>query len=102
MEQREYKERLAALLTQYEADKKKLHREYALSNNPYKIGDMFTDHQGTIRIEKISTYLSSWDFPQCVYTGIIINKDGKESKVKNNRRNAFQQNESNPLTEKLK
>ena len=63
----------------YQREKKALYKKYALSNNPYKIGDIITDHIGTLRIVEIGVYVSE-EKPQCMYHGIQLNKDGKVSK----------------------
>jgi len=41
------------LIKEYEENKTALNIEYANANNPYAIGDVFTDHMGSIRIESI-------------------------------------------------
>ena len=67
----------------------KLKREYALSNNTVKIGDIISDHMVTIVVESIDDYLS--DIPQCVYTGIRLTKQGVPTK-KIEVRQIYQQN----------
>ena len=48
--------------------------EYARANSDIKIGDIITDHVGTIRVEVIKIYYSSP--PQCEYVGVMLTKKG--------------------------
>ena len=48
-----YKDNLGKLKIKHEEEIAKLQEEYALSNNPYKIGDIIEDHIGRIEIERI-------------------------------------------------
>lgn len=95
MELQEYQNRLSELEKRYQQDQRKLIAEYAFANNPYKVGDLFTDHVGTIRIEKIQAtvpYLSADKAPSCVYTGMEVKADGTPMK-KGKVRGAYQTNE---------
>lgn len=69
--------------------KRELIKKYCDANNPYKIGDKFTDHIGTILIESISYYWSTE--PCCVYFGLELKKDGTP-KNNRNKRKAWQSN----------
>lgn len=73
------KEKLRSAYQDYERAKRVIYKDYAAANNPYKEGDMITDHVATIKIESIGVYVSGEE-SQCVYTGIQYNKDGKVSK----------------------
>ena len=90
MTKTELENKLAELLMIYESSKRMAMKEFAMSNNPYKVGDRFTDHIGTIVIESIGTYLS--EKPCCTYFGTTLKRDGKPRKdgVK---RQAYQSNE---------
>jgi hypothetical protein len=66
---------------------------YCKANNPYKIGDIFTDHIGSIKIEKIIFDLSSNELC-CVYFGVELKKDLTPRKD-NSKRNAWQSNDIN-------
>lgn len=92
----EYKNKLAELANEYEAKKRKVITEYALSNNPYKVGDMITDHSSTIKIEKIQPYLGYNELPICLYTGTQYTKKGEISK-KQDYTKIYQRNIINPL-----
>lgn len=63
----------------YAIAKRKIYREYAFSNNHYKIGDIISDHIRTIRIEKIN-YSIRWEESECVYVGILLDKKGNPAK----------------------
>lgn len=79
MNKDELKDELTALQVKYEFDRKELFKKFAYANNPYKIGDIVSDHHTTIEIKKIGIYISYGE-SSCVYTGIQLNKDGKPSK----------------------
>lgn len=85
MDKETLKTKLKELQEQFKIDEKNIIREFAFSNNPYKIGDIVTDHIGSIKIEKIKySYSANFDeLPQCVYYGIELNKNGKPSKKQN-------------------
>ena len=68
---------LAQLLADYEQQKKELIKSYCIANNPYKVGDVFTDHFGSIKIEKIMYSIRSMC---CVYYGPELKKDGTPKK----------------------
>lgn len=67
--------------------------EYCKANNPYKVGDTFTDHIGTIKIEVIRYHLSyDYDRSCCTYFGIELKKDGTPKKT-GVKRTAYQSND---------
>jgi hypothetical protein len=68
---------LAQLLADYEQQKKELIKAYCIANNPYKVGDVFTDRIGSIKIEKITYSILSMC---CVYFGPELRKDGTPKK----------------------
>jgi len=68
---------LAILLEDYELSKKELIKRYCIKNNPYKVGDVFTDAYGSIKIEKITYSAHS---RCCVYFGHELKKDGTPKK----------------------
>jgi hypothetical protein len=79
---------------QNECDQQKIAaiKEFCDANNPYKPGDTFTDHIGTIIIEKI-TYGNTFgydSYPCCIYDGTVITKKGVKTTKK---RTAWQCNE---------
>jgi len=66
-----------------------LKKQYVLAHNKYKVGDIFTDHRGSILIEKVQV---STSYLCCVYYGIELNRDFSPNK-RGNKRNAWQTNE---------
>lgn len=86
----EYKYRMEVLAAEFEAKKRALVKECALSNNQYNVGDIVTDHIGSVKVEKIMTTTSN-DKPTCVYYGIELKKD-MTPKKNDPRRQAWQNN----------
>lgn len=80
MTAQEYKQKLEDLNDQYKKDKEKIMKEYALSNNPYKVGDIIRDHMITGRILKISCYVGWHEYPSCRYLCELLKKDGTPRK----------------------
>ena len=74
MEYSEYKDKLSDLKAKHHNEKVALAREYAYSNNPYKVGDTVTDHIGSIRVDRIRVDIT--DNPCCIYYGIELTKKG--------------------------
>jgi hypothetical protein len=70
-----------------------LNIRFALINSSTNIGDVFTDHIGSIRVEKLSVYLSLTEsgIPSMIYSGLVLKKDGTPTK-KQDRRVAYQIN----------
>ena len=72
---------LAQLLADYEQQKKELIKRYCISNNPYKVGDVFTDRIGSIKIQVIKYSAGGIvGGPCCVYFGPELKKDGTPMK----------------------
>lgn len=74
----DYESRLKEINERFEKEKKELAKEYAFSNNTYKLGDVIADSVGSIKIEYIqyttrADYMSK--YPECVFTGIELKKD---------------------------
>lgn len=67
-----------------------LRRQYCNENNSYKVGDIFTDHIGSIVIESINYRL--FENPCCIYYGVELKKDGTPRKD-GSKRQAWQSNE---------
>ena len=77
-----YKVKVAEIEAEATKKKRSLAIEFANANNPYKKGDIVTDHIGSLRIEKMT-----WTFgfnnnilPYCHYYGIELKKDGTPMK----------------------
>jgi hypothetical protein len=86
----QYKESLKKLKAEYQYMMDRLDECYALANNPFKVGDVFTDHIGKIRIEKIKITVT-YGTPSCVYIGTNLKKDGTPYKD-GSKREAYQIN----------
>jgi hypothetical protein len=80
---------LAQLLADYEQQKKELIKSYCIANNPYKVGDVFTDAYGSIKIEQVTYSIHSMC---CVYYGVPLKKD-LTPKLSSPHRSAYQDNE---------
>lgn len=81
MTKEELRERRQALYVEYENKKKALLIEYAQSNNPYKVGDIITDHIGKARIEGIDGVYPLMDDTACmVYNCINLTGKGEINK----------------------
>lgn len=71
----EYKEFKAEIDKEYQMKLRELAAIFATANSPVSVGDFVTDHIGTIKVEKVSLYLSlSKDVPSCVYYGPCYTK----------------------------
>jgi hypothetical protein len=93
MTEQEFKDKQHALHKKYMKDKAALETEYALSNNTVKVGDVFTDNLGSIKVEKIKVWPGGFSkLPSCVYEGLVLKKDGTPTKRNVLRRNAWQVN----------
>lgn len=66
----EYEQKVEELESEFNEKKNELSREFAMANNPYKVGDILQDHYQIIRVEKIKW---KWAFlsiiSECVYYG---------------------------------
>jgi hypothetical protein len=83
----EYKSKFDEINNDCQLKLKSLAKEYAISNNPYKIGDVVTDHMGSIKIEQIQFTLGGGKYiPECAYTGIELTKKGEPNKRGTKRR----------------
>jgi hypothetical protein len=94
MELQDLEMKIKELENEFEHRKKLVITEYCEANNPYKIGDKFTDHIGTILIEKINyTFrMGPLSNPGCIYFGPELKKDGTPKKNGDKRR-AWQSND---------
>ncbi len=87
----EYKSALNDIEKEAKAKKQQLYKDYAKANNPYKEGDIITDHIGSIRIEKITAVMDANNIPVCWYDGKVIKKDGTPTK-RGAKRSIYQHN----------
>ena len=87
----EFEQIIKNLSEEFNLKKKQAIEDFCIANNPYKIGDVFTDQIGSIIIEKIQYAYSLTETPCCVYFGTELKKDGTPKK-NNTKRNAWQSN----------
>jgi len=89
----ELKKKIVEIEIEFSEKKRSLIVDYLQANNTYKVGDNFTDHIGSIKIEKIlfDTRMTHSN-PSCVYHGTELKKDGTPKKNPKTR-NAYQFNE---------
>lgn len=80
MEEKEYYSKKAQLENEHQQALKQLDKEYALSNNPYKIGDLICDHIGKGRILSIKGVYKSYKLPQLVYRCANLTQEGRINK----------------------
>lgn len=83
MELEEYREGLLKIDKAARKAKGELAFSYAMSNNPYKKGDIVEDHEIRIRIETADVRVNMAGVPTCVFRGPLIKKDG--TPFKNNK-----------------
>ena len=79
----EYQEEVARLDHEYKEAKGRLKREYALTNNPVRIGTIAEDDCGNkVMVKRISIAYTHWgEVPsECVYHGELLKKDGTPRK----------------------
>lgn len=81
MTKEEYKMKLTALAAEHERKVSALRKEYAQSNNPYKVGDVIEDHIGKGKI--LNMYMSiatPTGTPEMRYNVEELRKDGSPRK----------------------
>lgn len=77
MNREEFEARRKLIKKQCNEDIKKLANEYAIEHNPVNIGDIVTDHMGSIKVERIGVYLTRiYAHPSCFYIGTCCTKAG--------------------------
>lgn len=77
----DYKKAVLALRNDAKKREYDLACEYALSNNPVKVGDLVFDNSDSIKVETIKVDISRLGGPpSCLYVGPKIKKDGTPTK----------------------
>ena len=93
MTEEQYKKRYKELYDEYQEKIKELDAAYAIDNNPYTVGQLFRDHKGAIKIEKIEiAYSFNNELPCCLYFGPEMKLNGTPQKS-GSKRQAWQSNE---------
>lgn len=90
----EYKQKLEELTFKFDNEKNALAKEFAISNSPYKVGDILQDHYQIIQVESI---VWAWSYatsstPECVYCGIRLTKGLKPCKEQDTIARMYQSN----------
>lgn len=67
-----------------------IQHQYAIENNPINIGDIITDHIGSIKVETIRVCHNT-KYPTCIYNGFVVTKNGSISK-RQTKRDVYQIN----------
>ena len=75
MTKEEMEKKIKDLETLHKKEKSKVYIEYALSNNPYKEGEVVEAHDVRIRIDSIKVSRTFSSTPECVYAGSRMKKD---------------------------
>ena len=75
MDLERYKAKIGKINKEASDKKLRLNKEYALSNSHVKIGDIVTDHMGSVCVELIGIFNDR--IPCCIYMGVCITKAGK-------------------------
>ena len=77
----DYFDEIKNLDKKYKEDKRMLGLKFIEINAKHKIGDIITDHIGTIKVEKILlNYIYYSNIPIAVYEGTEYKKDGTPRK----------------------
>ena len=92
MTKEELEIKLKALDIDHKMNQDKAIKQFCDANNPYKVNDKFTDHIGTVIIEKIRYSYTVSGTPCCIYFGTVLKKDGNP-KLSGEKRNAWQSND---------
>lgn len=77
MNKQELKHKLNELQQEYGLKQKEVMKQFCDANNPYIVGDKFTDHIGTIIIEKIRYSYTVTGTPSCIYFGTDLKNNDK-------------------------
>ena len=72
MTTQEYKDEINKIEVERSRKIRELIEVCAFSNNKVNVGDIFKDHIGYVRVEKIRATLSSIGEPTCIYFGACL------------------------------
>ncbi len=78
------KSELKRLENEYFTERTRMIKAYCDAHNTHKVGDVVTDHIGSVKLHKISYYVHS-EHPCCIYVGLELKKDGtprKDGKIR--------------------
>lgn len=80
MDLSEYNLKISEINKESEKKKMDLTREFCLSHNTIKLGDVCGDNVGSIIVDKIQIAMGFFKTPCCVYTGRELQKNGNPYK----------------------
>ncbi len=89
----DYKHKTLMLAEKHKEEVFQLKKKYAMANSSVQVGDMVTDHMGSVKVERIKIHTGYHvdDLPSCVYYGPCYTKSGRPFKS-GERRGAYQAN----------
>ena len=91
MTKEQFFESLRVINQEFKDKKIELYKQYAYANNTYKVGEIFKDHIGKVRIEKIGVTVDR-ELSSCTYWGAEL-RDNEIPYKKGTKRMAYQINE---------
>lgn len=71
---KEYESQLAIFKKEFEDKRKELATAYAMSNNPYKVGDILQSRSEIIKVESVHWGYNNQCLPECYYRGTQLTK----------------------------
>lgn len=80
MNKEEYLSKKRAIQEQHDEQLKLLNKEFAIDNNPVKVGDVIKDHYKIIRVEKFFLSNTMNGTPMLKYRGIRLTAKGEPTK----------------------
>ena len=82
MTKEEFENKLQNLSELYKQKRTEIEKEYAFSNNPYKVGDVIEWHNKKYKILSIDWGLTFQDLmPSCIYRCERLTKSGRKRKA---------------------
>lgn len=70
-----YSKELTYIKMDFERRKRELAIQYVTENAKFKVGDIVTDHIGSVKVEVVKTQLREQGYPETVYHGTELKKD---------------------------
>lgn len=92
MNKEEYLSKKRALQEQHDEQLKLLNKEFALDNNPVKVGDVIKDHYKIIRVEKFILSMTMNGTPILKYRGTRLTAKGEPAKREKDDNAIYQNN----------
>ena len=92
MNKEEYLSKKRAIQEQHDEQLKLLNKEFALDNNPVKVGDVIKDHYKIIRVEKFILSSTMNGTPMLKYRGIRLTAKGEPAKREKDDNAIYQNN----------